>query len=92
MIEVIKHGKKKFTAICSICGCEFAYELSDLDPLGGIHCPDCCYYVVHERRDDIQDDYKQSIKQAKIDVLNELKKKKSIATWDIDEMIEELKK
>lgn len=31
-------------------------------------------------------------KQAKIDVLNELKKKKSIAIWDIDEMIEELKK
>lgn len=29
-------------------------------------------------------------KQAKIDVLNELKKKKSIAIWDIDEMIEEL--
>lgn len=31
-------------------------------------------------------------KQAKIDVLNELKKKKSIAIWDIDEMIEQLKK
>lgn len=31
-------------------------------------------------------------KQEKIDVLNELKKKKSIAIWDIDEMIEELKK
>lgn len=30
------------------------------------------------------------VKQAKIDVLNELKKKKSIAAWDIDEMIEEL--
>ena len=28
-------------------------------------------------------------KQAKIDVLNELKKKKSIAVWDIDEMIAE---
>ncbi len=28
-------------------------------------------------------------KQAKIDVLNELKKKKSIAIWDIDEMIAE---
>lgn len=31
-------------------------------------------------------------KQEKIDVLNELKKKKSIAIWDIDEMIEESKK
>lgn len=29
------------------------------------------------------------VKQAKIDVLNELKKKKSIAAWDIDEMIAE---
>ena len=32
----------------------------------------------------------EQVKQAKIDVLNELKKKKSIAAWDIDEMIEEL--
>ena len=31
------------------------------------------------------------VKQAKIDVLNELKKKKSIAVWDIDEMIAEVK-
>ena len=29
-------------------------------------------------------------KQAKIDVLNELKKKKSIAIWDIDELINEV--
>ena len=29
-------------------------------------------------------------KQAKIDVLNELKKKKSIAIWDIDELIKEV--
>lgn len=32
----------------------------------------------------------EKIKQAKIDVLNELKKKKSIAIWDIDEMIAEV--
>ena len=31
----------------------------------------------------------QAVKQAKIEVLNELKKKKSIAVWDIDEMIAE---
>ena len=30
------------------------------------------------------------VKQAKIDVLNELKKKKSIAIWDIDELIKEV--
>ena len=29
------------------------------------------------------------VKQAKIDVLNELKKKKSIAIWDIDELLKE---
>ena len=32
---------------------------------------------------------KEQVKQAKIAVLNELKKKKSIAVWDIDEMITE---
>ena len=30
------------------------------------------------------------VKQARIDVLNELKKKKSIAIWDIDELIKEV--
>lgn len=48
MIEVIKHGKKKFTATCSNCGCEFTYELSDMHPLGGVDCPDCGRYVVHQ--------------------------------------------
>lgn len=32
----------------------------------------------------------EQVKQAKTDVLNELKKKKSIAIWDIDEMIAEV--
>lgn len=41
MIEVIKHGQKKFKAICTNCGCEFTYELSDMKPLGGVDCPDC---------------------------------------------------
>ena len=31
----------------------------------------------------------EQVKQAKIDVLNELKKKKSIAIWDIDELLKE---
>lgn len=48
MIEVIKHGKKKFTATCTNCGCEFTYELSDMHPLGGIDCPDCGHYVAHQ--------------------------------------------
>ena len=48
MIEVIKHGQKKFKTICTNCGCEFTYELSDMKPLGGVDCPDCGEYVVHQ--------------------------------------------
>lgn len=50
MIEVIKHGQKKFKATCTICGCEFTYELDDTHPLGCtncVDCPDCGHYVVH---------------------------------------------
>ena len=36
MIEVIKHGLKKFKVTCTNCGCEFTYELSDMKPLSGI--------------------------------------------------------
>lgn len=49
MIEVIKHGKTKFRAVCSNCGCEFTYELCDIKALGGIDCPDCGHYVAPER-------------------------------------------
>lgn len=44
MIEVIKHGQKKFKTICANCGCEFTYELSDILG-GGVECPDCFHYV-----------------------------------------------
>lgn len=47
MIEVIKHGLKKFKVTCTNCGCEFTYELSDIVG-SGIECPDCCHYVVHQ--------------------------------------------
>lgn len=47
MIEVIKHGTKKFTATCANCGCEFTYEVEDIHD-GKITCPDCGYYVVHQ--------------------------------------------
>lgn len=40
MIEVIKHGKTKFTATCANCGCEFTYEVEDIVD-GKIACPDC---------------------------------------------------
>lgn len=50
MIEVIKHGKEKFKTVCSICGCEFSYEVCDV--IGGfIKCPDCGYYGPHARQD-----------------------------------------
>lgn len=48
MIEVIKHGLKKFKVTCTNCGCEFTYELSDMKPLGGIDCPDCGNHVAHQ--------------------------------------------
>lgn len=51
MIEVIKHGKTKFTATCAHCGCEFTYELSDLNN-SILYCPDCghryCHYPILE--------------------------------------------
>ena len=47
MIEVIKHGQKKFKATCTNCGCEFTYELSDIVG-SGVECPDCCHYVAHK--------------------------------------------
>lgn len=40
MIEVIKHGKTKFTATCANCGCEFNYEVEDIVD-GKVACPDC---------------------------------------------------
>ena len=47
MIEVIKHGLKKFKVTCTNCGCEFTYELSDMKPLGGI----CLLYTSPSPRD-----------------------------------------
>lgn len=47
MIEVIKHGQKKFKAICANCGCEFTYELSNIVG-SGVECPDCGHYVAHK--------------------------------------------
>ena len=57
MIEVIKHGKKKFTATCANCGCEFSYELSDRNGLGGVDCPDCGHYVAHPNFNSINGSY-----------------------------------
>lgn len=49
MIKIIKPGNKTFTAMCSKCGCEFSYELEDLDfpHEEYVKCPECgdhCYH------------------------------------------------
>lgn len=41
MIKIIKPGKKEFIGICSRCGCEFSYELSDISCNNYVYCPDC---------------------------------------------------
>ena len=45
MINVIKHGKETFKAVCPICGCEFTYQAEDLkeDCFHNhyVECPDC---------------------------------------------------
>lgn len=47
MIEVIKHGKTKFATTCPNCGCEFIYEIEDVN-FGRITCPDCLRCVAHQ--------------------------------------------
>lgn len=41
MVKIIREGTNKFQAICSKCGCEFSYELEDLDSLNYVECPFC---------------------------------------------------
>jgi len=51
MINVIKHGKETFKAVCPICGCEFTYQAEDLkeDCFHNhyVDCPDCKQAVPH---------------------------------------------
>lgn len=49
MITILKEGKKfGFIAVCSDCGCEFKYDLSDLNAMSsGIYCPCCGKFVLH---------------------------------------------
>lgn len=46
MIEVIKQGNARFTMECDKCGCEFTYNLSDLNCFDNINCP-CCGKSLH---------------------------------------------
>lgn len=51
MIKIIKEGKKEFKAICPICGCEFSYELEDLQQTPTykiVKCPCCGRGVTHK--------------------------------------------
>jgi len=45
MIKTIKEGQKVFTKICDRCGCEFSYELEDLNAADFVQCP-CCHKLL----------------------------------------------
>lgn len=47
MIKIIKDGQKDFIAKCPTCGCEFSYQLIDIE-LGSVTCPCCGHYVAHK--------------------------------------------
>lgn len=62
-IQIIKHGKQIFKAICPICGCEFSYQSEDLkeDCFHNhyVHCPDCKHAVSHDyeaKKKSLEDD------------------------------------
>lgn len=41
MVKIIEYGPKEFFGKCRFCGCEFTYELKDLDMNGYVKCPEC---------------------------------------------------
>lgn len=47
MIKVLKRGNRKYLGKCSRCGCEFQYELSDLDCAEMVYCPECGKRIGH---------------------------------------------
>lgn len=55
-IKVIKHGPKKFRIICPNCGCEFEYEIEDVE-YGHVECPDCKKSVQHPNQNEYQIPY-----------------------------------
>ena len=49
--QIIKEGTKVFTTTCPICGCEFSYEIEDLELSLGeqtVRCPSCDRSVPHK--------------------------------------------
>jgi DNA-directed RNA polymerase subunit RPC12/RpoP len=60
MIEIIKHGKKKYTFRCDSCGCEFTTDGAEIfrekriNGKAWIYCPECgsqilIPYYMHEQ-------------------------------------------
>ena len=47
MIKIIKDGQKDFIGKCYTCGCEFSYQLINIE-LGSVMCPCCGSYVAHK--------------------------------------------
>lgn len=48
MIKVIKHGETTFLGKCDRCGCEFTYNLDDVNIANTVPCPDCIGRVYHK--------------------------------------------
>lgn len=49
--HIIIEGAKVFTTTCPICGCEFSYEIEDLELSLGeqiVRCPSCDRSVSHK--------------------------------------------
>ena len=66
MIKIIKQGKKPkqtkaiYKTTCSVCGCEFEFELEDCDKLEKslngnlyLYCP-CCGEAICNKRDSFE--------------------------------------
>lgn len=48
-IKIIKEGKKEYYMTCHKCGCEFTYELEDINYNSSVKCPCCSDNLYHKR-------------------------------------------
>lgn len=46
-IKIIKEGKKEYYITCFQCGCEFTYELEDINYNSYVECPCCGKSLYH---------------------------------------------
>ena len=46
-IKIIKEGKKEYYMTCFQCGCEFTYELEDINYNSYVECPCCGKSLYH---------------------------------------------